>query len=91
MPGSKYDGSLWGWCVCLCVQTPQEMTCLAWAKNGQYLAVGTAKGNLLMYYRSETDTAAQHSSAELLIIREAQQTASESQDSRRTVVCQLQV
>jgi hypothetical protein len=27
------------------------MTTLAWSKNGLYLAVGTAKGNLLMYNR----------------------------------------
>ncbi len=32
-------------------QTPQEMTALAWSKNGLYLSVGTAKGNLIIYNR----------------------------------------
>lgn len=27
----------------------QEFTCLAWSKNGAFLAMGTSKGNLLMY------------------------------------------
>lgn len=32
-------------------QTAQELTCLSWSKNGMYLAVGTIKGNVLIYNR----------------------------------------
>jgi len=34
-------------------KTAQELTCMAWSKNGLYLAVGTAKGNLLLYNSRE--------------------------------------
>ena len=29
----------------------QEFSIMSWSKNGMYLAVGTIKGNLLMYNR----------------------------------------
>lgn len=35
----------------LLTQTAQELTTMAWSKNGVYLAIGTAKGNLLLYNR----------------------------------------
>ncbi|GFH09592.1 WD_REPEATS_REGION domain-containing protein, partial [Haematococcus lacustris] len=34
-------------------KTPQELSTLCWSRNGLYLSVGTAKGNLLMYNSRE--------------------------------------
>lgn len=37
----------------LCLSQTQEFSCLAWSRSGLYLAIGTAKGNLMMYNSRE--------------------------------------